>query len=227
MCWGEDVFHQVLKAKNVSAAHEAAKNYAANGSITTAFKRKNKVQRQFTHQEHTKWQTRLDLHRYGTSEADTWNRAKIVQWVAESACLFEIVNNTGFQCLMKMGRPEYYLPKPAVVLRDVWNMFVWAWQRLAEKLQAYNGKLNFTIDTWTAPNHKSFTTVTMHLEDKGEALVLPLDVVEVARVSDLPNRCFGPIWHAAAVAYSSGKWIEFDKTLYTLIFPCHFNNPNH
>ena len=26
---------------------------------------------------------------------------------------------------------------------------------------------------------------------------------------------------------TSGKWIEFDNTLYTLIFPCHFNNPNH
>ena len=24
---------------------------------------------------------------------------------------------------------------------------------------------------------------------------------------------------------ASGKWIEFDNTLYTLIFPCHFNTP--
>ena len=116
-----------------------------------------------------------------------------MQWVAESVCLFEIVNDTGFQCLMKMGRPEYYLPKPsAVVSCDVRNTFVWVQQRLAEKLQAYNGELNFATDTWTAPNHKSFTAVTVHLEDEGEALVLPLDVVEVARVSDLP-RCFRPI----------------------------------
>ena len=112
--------------------------------------------------------------------------------MVESAHLFEIVNDTGFQCLMKMGRPEYYLPKPAVVSHDVRNMFVWAQQQLAEKLQAYDGKLNFTTDTWTVPNHKLFTAVTVHLEDEGEALVLPLDVVEVARVSDLP-RCFGPI----------------------------------
>ena len=71
MCWGEDVFHQVLKAKNIMAAHEVVKNYAANGSITTAFEQKNKVQWQFSHRQHMKWQTRLDLHRYGNSEADT------------------------------------------------------------------------------------------------------------------------------------------------------------
>ena len=70
-CWGEDVFHQVLKAKNIMAAHEVVKNYAANGSITTAFEQKNKVQWQFSHWQHMKWQTRLDLHRYGNSEADT------------------------------------------------------------------------------------------------------------------------------------------------------------
>ena len=93
---------------------------------------------------------------------------------------------------MKTGRPEYYLPKPAVVSCDVRNAFVRVRQRLAEKLQAYNSELNFTTVTWTVPNHKSFTTVTVHLEDEGEVLVLPLDVVEVARVSDLP-RCFGPI----------------------------------
>ena len=93
---------------------------------------------------------------------------------------------------MKTERPEYYLPKPAVVSCDVRNAFVWVRQRLAEKLQAYNSKLNFATVTWTVPNHKSFATVTVHLEDEGEALVLPLDVVEVARVSDLP-RCFGPI----------------------------------
>ena len=47
-----------------------------------------------------------------------------MRWVAESARPFEIVNDTGFQCLMKTGRPEYYLPKPAVVSRDVRNVFV-------------------------------------------------------------------------------------------------------
>ncbi|KIM63544.1 hypothetical protein SCLCIDRAFT_117037, partial [Scleroderma citrinum Foug A] len=131
-CWGEDPSISAARSPHVgqvATACEAVKNYAANGSITTAFERKNK-----------------------------------------SVHLFEIVNDTGFQCLMKMGRPEYYLPKPAVVSCDVQNMFVQVQQQLAEKLQAYDSELNFATDTWTAPNHKSFAAVTVHLEDKGEAL---------------------------------------------------------
>ena len=92
---------------------------------------------------------------------------------------------------MKTGRPKYYLPKPAVVLCDVQKVFVWVWQKLAEKLQAYAGKLNFAMDTWTAPNHKLFTVITVHLEDEGEALSLPLDIVEVVRVSDM---CTSILW---------------------------------
>ena len=45
MCWGDDVFWQVLDAKSVKATCEAVKNYAANGSITMAFNRKNKIQK--------------------------------------------------------------------------------------------------------------------------------------------------------------------------------------
>ena len=43
MCWGDDVFQQVLDTKSVNAAHEVVKNYAANGSITMAFDHKNKI----------------------------------------------------------------------------------------------------------------------------------------------------------------------------------------
>ena len=105
--------------------------------------------------------------------------------MAKSAHPFNIVNDNGFQCLMKTGRPEYYLPKPAVVSCDVQKAFVQVQQKLVEKVQAYASELNFATDTWTAPNHKSFTVITVHLEDEGEALSLPLDVVEVVRVSDM------------------------------------------
>ena len=93
---------------------------------------------------------------------------------------------------MKTERPEYYLPKPAVVSCDVRKAFVRVQQKLAEKLQAYTGELNFATDMWTAPNHKSFTAITVHLEDEGEALSLPLKIVEVVRVTYVPQY-FGPI----------------------------------
>ena len=54
-------------------------------------------------------------------------------------------------------------------------------------LKAYKGKLNFTIDTWTAPNHHMFSTITVHLEDKGEMLMIPLDIWEIARVSGMDD----------------------------------------
>ena len=57
-CWGDDVFWQVLDTKSVKAAHEAVNNYAADGSITMAFDCKNKIQKQFSHWQHTKWETR-------------------------------------------------------------------------------------------------------------------------------------------------------------------------
>ena len=45
--------------------------------------------------------------------------------------------------------------------------------------QKYDGKLSFATDAWTAPNHKVFVAVTVHLEHQGQPLVLPLDIVEV------------------------------------------------
>ncbi|KAF9225171.1 hypothetical protein BS17DRAFT_700379, partial [Gyrodon lividus] len=45
----------------------------------------------------------------------------------------------------------------------------------------YDGKVNFTTDAWTAPNHRVFIAFTVHLEHKGEPLTMPLDIVEVVR----------------------------------------------
>ncbi|KIM50611.1 hypothetical protein SCLCIDRAFT_145042, partial [Scleroderma citrinum Foug A] len=92
-------------------------------------------------------------------------------WVTESTRPFDIVNDQGFQCLMKTGRLDYYLPNPHTVSCDIRNVFI----------QAYRGELNFATDTWTAPNHRSFAAITVHLEEDGKVLVIPLDIVEVAR----------------------------------------------
>ncbi|KIM57249.1 hypothetical protein SCLCIDRAFT_71895, partial [Scleroderma citrinum Foug A] len=138
-CWGEDVLHQVFKAKNTKAVREAVRNYAANRSITMAFKQKKDAKAIFS-------LATLKM-------ANKSNRMAIMQWVAENTCPFDIVNDNGFQCLMKTGRLDYYIPNPNTVSCDVRTTFVRVWQRLAEKLQAYNGELNFATDTWTAPNH--------------------------------------------------------------------------
>src|SRR5438552_4035039 len=92
------------------------------------------------------------------------NRAKIMCWVFESKRPFNIVNDHGFQCLMKTGRPEYYIPSPTTILRDVKQVFVNVRKRIAKMLQEHDGDLNFATDAWTSPNHKAFVAVTVHFE---------------------------------------------------------------
>ena len=47
--------------------------------------------------------------------------------------------------------------------------------------QEYEGKLAFTTDAWTSPNHRSFVALCVHLEHKGAPLSMVLDVVQVAK----------------------------------------------
>ncbi len=57
-CWGEDVHHKILKAKNIQEARHAVKSYIANRTITAAFERKGNVQNQYSHRQHSKVETR-------------------------------------------------------------------------------------------------------------------------------------------------------------------------
>jgi hypothetical protein len=113
----------------------------------------------------------------------TETRAEIVCWVAESLHPFETIHDQGFQALMKMGWPEYYLPSPPTVSCDVKLVFTKVRQCVAQMLQKYDGELNFAMDAWTAPNHKAFVAISVHLEHKGEPLAMLLDIIEVPKVS--------------------------------------------
>ena len=107
--------------------------------------------------------------------------AEIVRWVSESIRPFEIVQDRGFQALMKTGRPEYYIPSSRTVSRDVKQVFVRACKRIAKMLQDHEGALSFGTDAWTSPNHKALIAVTVHFEIDGVPFCLLLDLVEVAK----------------------------------------------
>lgn len=53
---------------------------------------------------------------------------------------------------------------------------------LIKTYQEYNGRINFTTDAWTSPNHRAFIAFSAHFEHNGDPLSLPLDIVEVAKV---------------------------------------------
>jgi hypothetical protein len=61
--------------------------------------------------------------------------AEMVRWVAESKRPFQIVNDRGFQSLMKTGRPGYHIPSPETLSRDVKNVFVNVRKHIAKMLQ--------------------------------------------------------------------------------------------
>jgi hypothetical protein len=81
---------------------------------------------------------------------------------------------------MKTGRPEYYIPSPSTVSRDVKKVFVNVRKHIAKMLQSHEGDLNFATDTWTSPNHKAFVAVTVHFEINGVPMTMLLDLKEVA-----------------------------------------------
>ena len=110
-------------------------------------------------------------------------RAEMVRWVCEDLRPFQIVKDRGFQRLMKTGRPEIYIPSPETISRDVRLIYARTRERLAKMLQEHEGKLSFSTDGWTSPNHRAYVAFMVHLEHKGSPLMLPLDIVELAQVS--------------------------------------------
>jgi len=63
------------------------------------------------------------------------SRAAIVHWVSENLRPFSIVEDRGFQVLMKTGRPEYYIPSRHTVARDVHMVFAHTRSQIAKMLQ--------------------------------------------------------------------------------------------
>jgi hypothetical protein len=164
-CWGTEVIASADNAKNAQEVRDTTvKGILDPQSIMAAFERQGKDKVTFSHRQHTK----------------TESRAEIVRWVAESKRPFDIVSDRGFQKLMKTRRPEYYIPSPATVSRDVRKVFANARKCIAKMLQEHEGTLSFATDAWTSPNHKVFVAVTVHFENNGVPICMILDVVEVA-----------------------------------------------
>ena len=48
-------------------------------------------------------------------------------------------------------------------------------------LKEYDGRLSFAMDAWTSLNQRAFVAITVHLEHRGEPVLMLLDIVEVAQ----------------------------------------------
>ena len=135
VCWGLEAVASADETRNIDAAREALKTLK-NGSITEAFQRVAKGKITYSHRQHTTTQSRCVLfHSTPDPVLIRNNSAEIVRWVAESKRPFQIVNDRGFQSLMKTGRPEYHIPSVQTVSRDVRRVFIHARKRIATMLQ--------------------------------------------------------------------------------------------
>jgi hypothetical protein len=145
-CWGQNVLDVADKAKDKQAALPMVKNFMNTGKITTIFERKGKGEITYSIMQHKPHETRyvfiipgpvdICLHVYS---------AEIVRWVCESLRPFNIVGDRGFKVLMKTGRPHHYLPSPSTVGRDVRQVFVQVWRRIANLLRVCLMSRSFTL----------------------------------------------------------------------------------
>ena len=103
-CWGPDIIALADKADNTNEVRRTTIKGALNPQlIMAAFERKGKGKVTYSHCQHTK----------------TEARAEIVRWVSESKRPFKIVEDRGFQSIMKTRQPEYYIPCATTVSQDV------------------------------------------------------------------------------------------------------------
>jgi hypothetical protein len=136
-CWGEPSVKAVTDLTNLKDARESVQGIKETGSITASFERKGKEAITYSHRQHTKTETKYVIAIVDPSESGDQIsiRAEIVRWVSESLRPFNIVKDRGFTTLMKTGRPEYYLPSPSTVSRDVRLVFANVRKRMAKMMQ--------------------------------------------------------------------------------------------
>ena len=119
-CWGEEALKAAESVGSVAGAREnVVQSLNQSGSISVCFERQGKGQVTYSNRQHTRTETRTEL----------------VRWVSENMRPFSIVRDAGFQRLMKTGRPQYYIPAPTTVSRDVKTVFARTRERLAKLLQ--------------------------------------------------------------------------------------------
>ena len=118
-CWGPELLKTAQEMSDRAEVREKiVKSVLTTGTITAHFERK---------------QGAVTYRNRPFTRAET--RTEIVKWVCECARPFNIVKDPGFLVLMKTGRPNYYIPSPSTVARDVKAIFARTRNRVAKMLQ--------------------------------------------------------------------------------------------
>jgi hypothetical protein len=147
LCWGDEALDAADETRDIKTAREALANHKGlNGSITAAFKRVGTGAVTYSHRQHTKIEARYVPILYLTvTISNVRDRAEFVRWVTENKRPFQIVNDRGFRCITKTGRPGYYIPSAETLSRDVRNVFVRVRERIANSLQVCDNTIGIIL----------------------------------------------------------------------------------
>ncbi|KAN0113508.1 hypothetical protein V8E52_007666, partial [Russula decolorans] len=130
-CFGEEV---------VCNSTKGARNNGTSGSIFASFAHPGQKPVHYSNQTHTNAEV----------------CAHLVKWITENNQPVNIVNDRELCELLTVGRPQIRLPGHATVSRDIKACFGICRDRVATLLQEYPGRLHFTTNAWTSPNHRAF-----------------------------------------------------------------------
>ena len=90
---------------------------------------------------------------YLVSCNQAFHSVKCVWWVTESMRSIGIVDDPGFQHLMKMGRPHYHIPSSQTVAHNVHVVFKWVKDQIIKMLWISFCELRFTNNWHTCPRN--------------------------------------------------------------------------
>ncbi|RDX42154.1 hypothetical protein OH76DRAFT_1363202, partial [Lentinus brumalis] len=155
-CWGGKAISQAKELGDATRVHATlVTNILKTGAITEYFAPAKKGAVVYSNRPYTKLEIRYRP--------------------------FAVATDPVLLRLMKSGRPLFFVPSPRMISRDVKIVFAGRRHRMSAMLLAYPGPLHFGTDAWMSPNHRAFIAFTVHLEVKGTAFSVLLDLVELAK----------------------------------------------
>ncbi|KAK7017583.1 ribonuclease H-like domain-containing protein, partial [Favolaschia claudopus] len=103
--------------------------------------------------------------------------ATLARWFTESNRPVHASKDRKFEELLVNGRPGIEVPSQSTIMRDIKTSFDYGLDHISKLLNDYPGKLSFTTDAWTSPNH--LVAWTVHLQHDGKPLNFLLDIFEL------------------------------------------------
>ncbi|KAJ7060618.1 hypothetical protein C8F01DRAFT_988032, partial [Mycena amicta] len=125
----------------------------------------------------------------------------------------EIVEDRELRELLEAGHPGLKVPGRDKVARDIASAYAGSALQIGDLLKDYPGRLSFSTDAWTSPNHRAFVAWTVHLQHEGHPLTFLLDIVEVPEVRSYWSLLLTHSHLSVAVGRYSGTGVPRDAQL--------------